>query len=127
MRPIFKALTTAALAAAALAAPAMADPVYMIAQIQIEDHEAFFNEYGAAAGPLVIGNGGRVLVASPAVDTLEGEWSGNWTVVIEFPSEEAAKQDWYNSDAYQQAIKLRLANTSLNNMVLAPAFVPPAQ
>lgn len=127
MRPIFKALSTVALAATALGAPAMADPVYMIAQIQIEDHEAFFNEYGAAAGPLVIGNGGRVLVASPAVDTLEGAWSGNWTVVIEFPSEEAAKQGWYNSDAYQKAIELRLANTSLNNMVLAPAFVPPAQ
>ncbi|MXQ09033.1 DUF1330 domain-containing protein [Alphaproteobacteria bacterium GH1-50] len=127
MHPIFKALTTMAIATTALTAPAMADPVYMIAQIQIEDHTAFFEEYGAAAGPQVLGNGGRVLVASPTVDTLEGAWSGNWTVVIEFPSEEAAKQGWYNSDAYQQAIDLRIASTSLNNMVLAPAFVPPAE
>lgn len=127
MHPILKTLSTVALATTVLAAPAMADPVYMIAQIQIEDHEAFFNEYGAAAGPIVFGNGGRVLVASPAVDTLEGGWPGNWTVVIEFPSEEAAMQGWYNSDAYQEAIELRVANTSLNNMVLAPAFVPPAQ
>jgi uncharacterized protein (DUF1330 family) len=127
MRPIFKALSTIALATTALTAPAMADPVYMIAQIQIEDHEAFFNEYGAAAGPIVLDNGGRVLVASPAVETLEGAWTGNWTVVIEFPSEEAANQGWYNSDAYQQAIELRTASTSLNNLVLAPAFVPPSQ
>lgn len=127
MRPFFKALPVLALAMPTLATPAMAEPVYMIAQIQIEDHARFFEEYGAAAGPVVIGSGGRVLVASPTVDTLEGDWAGNWTVVIEFPSEEAALEDWYNDTTYQKAIGLRLASTSLNNLVVAPGFVPPAQ
>lgn len=118
---------TVSVAAIAATAPGFADPVYLIAQIQIENHEGFFNEYGAAAGPVVLDSGGEVLVATPTVQNLEGEWDGNWTVVIEFPSEEAALEDWYNNDAYQGALKYRLDNTSKNNLVIAQAFVPPSQ
>lgn len=120
-------LSALVVAMPALAMPATAEPFYMIAQIEIEDQERFFNEYGPAAIPAVLESGGRVLVASPTVDTLEGDWAGNWTVVIEFPSEEAALQDWYNDVDYQKAIELRHVSTSLNNLVVAPGFVPPAQ
>ena len=127
MRTIFKSIAIAATAAMTLATAAAADPVYMIAQIQIEDQEKYFSEYGTAVFPIVMGTGAKVLVAAPAVNTLEGEWNGNWTVVIEFPSEEAALDDWYNSDAYASVRELRFATTSLNNLVIAPGFVPPAQ
>lgn len=127
MRTILKTMAIAATAAMTIASAAAADPVYMIAQIQIEDQEKYFNEYGAAVFPIVMGTGAKVLVAAPAVTTLEGVWDGNWTVVIEFPSEEAALDDWYNSDAYADVRELRLATTSINNLVIAPGFVPPAQ
>ncbi len=127
MRTIFKFMAFAATAAMTIASAAAADPVYMIAQIQIEDQEKYFSEYGTAVSPIVMGTGAKVLVASPMVNTLEGEWDGNWTVVIEFPSEQAALDDWYNSDAYTAVRELRLATTSINNLVIAPGFVPPAQ
>lgn len=127
MRTILKTVAIAATTAITIASAAAADPVYMIAQIQIEDQEKYFNEYGTAVVPIVMGTGAKVLVAAPAVTTLEGDWDGNWTVVIEFPSEEAALDDWYNSDAYVDVRELRLATTSINNLVIAPGFVPPAQ
>ena len=122
-----KSLLLATVSALAIPMMAMADPVYMIAQIQIEDHETYFNEYGAGVFPILMEAGAKVLVASPTVDTLEGEWAGNWTVVIEFANEQAALDQWYNSDAYVEVRKTRLAATSFGNMVIAPAFVPPQQ
>lgn len=122
-----KSVFLAAVSALALPMVAMADPVYMIAQIQIEDQETYFNEYGAGVFPILAEAGAKVLVATPTVNSLEGEWAGNWTVVIEFTNEEAALVQWYNSDAYVEVRKIRLATTSFGNMVIAPAFIPPQQ
>ena len=127
MQKFFKTLALAAAATTTISSATMADPVYMIAQIQIDDHERYFDEYGAGVVPIILGAGGKILVATPTVENLEGEWAGNWTVVVEFPSEEAALSEWYNSDAYVEVHKLRLATTSVNNLVVAPAFVPPTQ
>ncbi|MCP4408259.1 MAG: DUF1330 domain-containing protein [Gammaproteobacteria bacterium] len=127
MQEILKTLALAAAVTTTMASATMADPVYMIAQIQIDDHEKYFDEYGAGVVPIIVSAGGKILVATPTVENLEGEWAGNWTVVVEFPSEEAALTDWYNSEAYVEVHKLRLATTSVNNLVVAPAFVPPAQ
>lgn len=118
---------TALVLATSMATVAMAAPVYMIAQIEIADHEKYFNEYGRAVFPIVMGTGAKVLVATPTVHKLEGEWKGNWTVVIEFPSGEAAMEDWYNSEAYKTVRQMRLATTTLNNLVIAPGFVPPSK
>jgi uncharacterized protein (DUF1330 family) len=48
---------------------------------------------------------------------IEGEWHGTQTVLIEFESEEAAKE-WYYSDAYQEALKLRQAAADCNGVIL---------
>lgn len=122
------AITALILAASlTLTTAALAAPVYMIAQIEIADHEKYFNEYGKAVFPIVMGTGAKVLVASPTVNKLEGEWNGNWTVVIEFPSEKAAMSGWYDSKAYKKVRKMRHATTTLNNLVIAPGFVPPGK
>lgn len=127
MKTTLKSIALALGGYALAASASFADPVYMLAQIQIEDHQRYFDEYGTAVFPLVMGTGAKVLVATPTVQKLEGEWDGNWTVVIEFPSEEAAVDDWYNTDAYGEVRELRFATTSVNNLVIAPAFVPPSQ
>ena len=123
LKKIALAIATTAISAVS----AFAEPVYMMAQIQIDDQEKYFNEYGTAVFPIVMGTGAKVLVATPTVNALEGEWAGNWTVVIEFPSEEAAMDDWYNSASYEEVRELRFATTSINNLVIAPGFVPPSQ
>ncbi|WP_394199525.1 DUF1330 domain-containing protein [Litoreibacter albidus] len=126
MKTLLKSLALSAAVAPLLVAAAKADPVYMIAQIEIADHEAYFEQYGTSVSPIVIGAGAKVLVATPQVETLEGEWTGNWTVVLEFPSESAAMDSWYNSPEYEEVRELRFNTTTLNNLVIAPAFQPPA-
>ena len=44
-------------------------------------------------------------------------WHGTQTVLLEFESEEAARE-WYYSDAYQEAVKLRQAAADCNGVIL---------
>lgn len=120
IRNIFAAATISATLMTSFAA--MADPVYMIAQIEIEKPDEFFNGYGAAAYPSLVANEAKVLVATQDAKVLEGKWVGNWTVVIEFPNQEKA-DTWYKSEDYQtNAIPIRLGSTKFTNMVFAPTF-----
>ena len=69
---------------------------------------------------------GEILVATPEVDVLEGGYIHNWTVVVRFPSEEAARS-WYDSPEYQAVIPNRHAESDTETaiMLLAPQFQPP--
>ncbi len=118
--------TTIALAFASLlgAAQAAENAIYFVAQVKITDQNTYFNEYGAQVGPMLLNAGAEILAATPDRNQLEGEWSGNWTVIIKFPSEEKAL-GWYRSDEYQAIRPLRLQSTSENNLVLVPRFIPP--
>jgi uncharacterized protein (DUF1330 family) len=57
---------------------------------------------------------------------LEGEWHGNQTVVLEFPSPEAARA-WYESPAYQKAKSLREAAADTNAVIVAGFEAPSRQ
>jgi uncharacterized protein (DUF1330 family) len=94
---------------------------YVILTEVVHDAEGMA-AYGQAAGPTLAGAGATVLVAGPAVELAEGEWSADSTVIVEFESVEAAKA-WYHSDAYQEAAKLRQAATD-SNVVILSGFVP---
>lgn len=98
----------------------------MFASLKVNDFDALMNQYGAAAQPTVIKAGGQVVVASPEVNLLEGSYAPNWTVVIRFPSKEAAL-DWYDSAEYQAAVPKRHAITDKNQswLMFAPSFEPP--
>jgi uncharacterized protein (DUF1330 family) len=57
---------------------------------------------------------------------LEGEWGGNWTVVIRFPSKVVA-EEWYNSPEYQPLKELRIDDlTEGGSVVLVDGFDPVA-
>lgn len=111
---------------ASFATIASAEPGYLIAQIDIEDHDAFFGGYAEAAAPSLQQAGFKILVASPNAVAKEGSANGNWTVILEFESPEAAN-DWYASEGYQTAIPLREAAARSSNMILVEGFVPPTQ
>jgi uncharacterized protein (DUF1330 family) len=51
-------------------------------------------------------------------EVLEGEWHGTQTVLLEFESVDAAR-DWYYSDDYQAAVKLRQAAADCNGVILS--------
>jgi len=87
----------------------MIQPVYMMAQIDVKDHQAYVEEYGMPVFYQFTEAGAEVLVASREVQVFEGEWSGNWTVIAKFPSAEAAT-NWYNSLEYALLKKARIEN-----------------
>lgn len=99
---------------------------YLIARLDVQDFEGFKKGYGDKLGPIFQRAGGRILVASKTVDLREGDWKANWTVVIEFPSHEAAA-GFYNSTEYQSLIPVRKSVTRSGTIVFAEGFsMPPA-
>ena len=59
--------------------------------------------YSAAAVPSVIASGGTAVIAGSAQRVAEGAWHGDITVVLEFPSLDAANA-WYDGPEYQAVI-----------------------
>lgn len=104
----------------------MAQPGYLIAQLDVPDLDVYFEKYATPTIAQLEAAGAEILVATPNASTLEGEWSGNWTVVIRFPSLEAAR-NWYESDEYDPLKRIRTQEvTSGGNVALAEAFNPAA-
>lgn len=88
---------------------------YVIITEDIKD-PAKMGEYGKLAAKAM--GGATLLSFGPAVETLEGQWHGTQTVVLEFESVEAAKE-WYYSDAYQEAAKIRQSAADCNGVVVS--------
>ena len=84
-------------------------PVYVIAQGRIEDRE-MLDEYVGKALPTIQSSSGRVLAVDESPEVIEGRVEHPRTVILEFPSREAFRA-WYDSDAYQSVLPLRLEST----------------
>lgn len=102
------------------------DDVYFIAQIQVDDMEAFHQRYVPGTAQLLSQSKAIVLAATPSPTLIEGEWVSNWTVLMRF-DDQADFDAFYEQSSYQQdLIPLRQAAASVNNIVLLPAFDPSA-
>jgi uncharacterized protein (DUF1330 family) len=88
---------------------------YVIITEDIKD-AAGMAEYGKLASQTM--STAKVLAFGPAAETLEGEWHGTQTVLLEFESVEAANE-WYHSDEYQAAAKLRQAAADCNGVIVS--------
>jgi uncharacterized protein (DUF1330 family) len=88
---------------------------YAILTEAIKDPEGM-KAYGRAAGAAM--GGVKILAVDTAPETIEGEWHGDQTVVLEFESVDAARA-WYESDAYQEAAKLRQAAADCNAVIVS--------
>lgn len=94
----------------------MSQPVYVIAQIDVKDHEIYMTEYGMPVLEQFNTVGAEVLVATPERNLKEGDWPGNWTVVVRFPSAEVADA-WYHSEEYAPHRKARIDTLSNSGTV----------
>lgn len=124
-------LTGAALAvtcAAPVSAQDMDQPAYLIATLDVSDLSAYFANYGGPVFPMLAEAGAEVLVGTPTVKTLEGEYGATWTAIVRFPSMEAFHV-WYNSAEYQSIAPARraLSNPETSVLLAAPGFVPQSQ
>ena len=87
---------------------------YIVVTEDIKDPEGFQNYMIKAASTLAAG--AVILSVEPQAEVLEGEWVGQ-TIVMEFESVEAARE-WYHSEAYQEAAKLRQAAADCNVVII---------
>jgi uncharacterized protein (DUF1330 family) len=78
---------------------------YVIYQGEVLD-QTRYDEYKPKAAASILAAGGRYVVRGGDVEVLEGEAPAGRTVVLEFPTRQAAI-DWYRSDEYTEIRKLR--------------------
>ena len=96
---------------------------YALFTVKVNDQEAM-GAYIQAAMSTLFAAGGTVVVAGPPADVIEGEWHGDQTVILEFPSVEAVR-GWYNSPEYQSVVGQRHAAAE-SNVVIVAGFEMPA-
>ncbi|CAN5696727.1 DUF1330 domain-containing protein [soil metagenome] len=88
---------------------------YVIFTEDIKDPEGMKAYMGEAMKAM---GGAAFLAADRKVETIEGEWHGTQTVLLEFESVDAAKA-WYYSEEYQAAAKLRQAAADCNGVIIS--------
>jgi uncharacterized protein (DUF1330 family) len=85
-------------------------PAYIVAEVEVTN-PAGYEDYRPLAGASVAQYGGTFVIRGGKAELVEGSRQPARIVVIEFPDTEAAKR-WYNSPEYQEALKIRLANST---------------
>ncbi|MCU1503370.1 MAG: hypothetical protein JWM12_2724 [Ilumatobacteraceae bacterium] len=80
---------------------------YLVVNSKISD-QSHLDAYIAAVGPTLTGHDFKVLVATTEAEAVEGSPAGERLVIMEFP-DKAALRAWYDSPAYREVKKLRLA------------------
>ena len=78
---------------------------YVLANVKVTDPQRY-EEYKKLSTKAFQAHGLQPLVRGGAVEVLEGDWTPDRTVMLEFPSKEAALA-WYSSPEYQAAKKAR--------------------
>jgi uncharacterized protein (DUF1330 family) len=90
---------------------------YVVVEIEVLDKDRYEN-YKQMVPPTLAPYGGRFVVRGGAVETLEGDWSPQRFVLLEFPSVEQAKA-WWASAEYAEAKALRQATARTQMIVVA--------
>jgi uncharacterized protein (DUF1330 family) len=87
-------------------------PAYVIVETDVHDPEQY-ERYKSASPGAVAAGGGRFVARGGEHAVLEGDWSPSRLVVLEFP-DLATAREWYASEQYQEAKKLRDGAARLN-------------
>jgi uncharacterized protein (DUF1330 family) len=80
-------------------------PAYVIYQGEVLDPERY-EAYKPLAAASIAAAGGRYVVRGGDVEVLEGDEPAGRTVVLEFPTMQAAV-DWYRGEGYAEARRVR--------------------
>ena len=90
---------------------------YVLVEVTVTNPEPYA-AYRDLAGASVARHGGRFIVRGGAITPLENGWNPQRLVVIEFADVDAAKA-WYFSADYQEALQVRLANSTSKALIVA--------
>ena len=80
-------------------------PAFVIYQGEVLDQQRY-DEYKEKAAVSIHDAGGRYVVRGGEIEVLEGDEPAGRTVVLEFPTRQAAI-DWYSGDEYAAIRKIR--------------------
>ncbi|MDQ6636282.1 MAG: DUF1330 domain-containing protein [Candidatus Dormibacteraeota bacterium] len=83
-------------------------PAYLLANVRVTNPEAYA-EYSRQVPATVAAQGGRFLVRGGPGEVVEGEFSLQRLVIIEFPDRDRLRA-WYDSPEYQAILPIRQAN-----------------
>ena len=78
---------------------------YVLANVKVTDPQQY-EQYKKLSTQAFQAFGLQPMVRGGAVEVLEGDWTPDRTVMLEFPSKEKALE-WYHSPEYQAAKKSR--------------------
>ena len=92
---------------------------YVIVDVKVTD-PVRYEVYKAMAAQAVAAYGGRYLARGGKTETLEGDWSPNRLVILEFESVERAKA-WLASPEYREGRQLR-HETAQSSMVVIEGY-----
>ncbi len=85
---------------------------YLVVDIEVTDPDAFA-EYRKLVPDVIAAHGGRYLVRGGSCEVLEGAWTPNRFVVVEFPSMAALKA-FHDAPEYRSLRDLRQRSTKSN-------------
>lgn len=86
---------------------------YVLVDVQIHD-PSVYAEYRQLTPASIAAYGGRFVVRGGAVETLEGDWTPERIVVLEFPSAAQARAWWTSAEyAGAKALRQRSATTRM--------------
>lgn len=91
---------------------------YFIFDVREEFDAQRMKEYRERVGPTVEKFGGRYLAIGGPFDVMEGHWRPAFPVIIEFPTQEAARR-WYDSEDYKELKALRLMGSKSDVVFVA--------
>ncbi len=89
---------------------------YIVVQVQVHDPVGY-EEYKKGVPATLALYDGKFLVRGGKKETLEGDWSPERFVILEFPSVARAKE-WWASPEYRAIIDLRYRNASSQMIVV---------
>lgn len=93
---------------------------YVISDVEIRDR-ALFEKYRSLAQATITKFGGRYIARGDAIENVEGEWTPEGIVIVEFPTMERARE-WYSSPDYSEA--LEISQDALSRRLIFVGGVP---
>ena len=85
---------------------------FILVEVDIHNMEVY-EEYKKLTPTSLEPFGGKFVIRGLPVEALEGEWKHDRLVLLEFPNREKALE-WYNSENYQKAKKIRESGSKAN-------------
>ena len=92
---------------------------YVIVEIDIHDHDAY-EGYKKLTPASIAAFDGKFIVRGGKSESLEGDWTPERIVVLEFPTMERARE-WWASESYAKAKAIRQA-AAMTKMLLIEGF-----